>query len=634
MSELASTPIRVLVADDEPSVLEAYRSVLLGGSAPAGPGKPMQDLRAKLFGGSAPRGEPPAKNFEVVCAEGAEAAVRAVRAAFDEGRPFAVAFLDMRMPPGPDGAWAAGQIRVLDPGLDIVIATAYSDVDPAQLSVRVPPAEKLFYVQKPFHPHEVRQLALALGRKAQGELRIHQLAYYDTLTGLPNRELFRARLSQGIDLAKRHGRCLGVLFLDLDNFKRINDTLGHSVGDRLLKTAAERLMRSVRSSDAVTRTPGQDGSERLARLGGDEFTVLPSEIGRSEEAAGVAARILANLSEPLQLAGLEMTVTASIGIAVFPQDGEDAETLVKSADMAMYSAKRSGGNSLQYFNRSMNEAALKRLTMENHLRRAVERGELSLHYQPQLDLVNGGICGMEALLRWDSPELGRVSPAEIILLAEETGIIVPIGSWVLKTACTQVKAWRDAGISLPRIAVNVSVMQFVQAGFPELVDRVPHETGLEPAVLELEITESLLMKDADHAIDTLRRLKALSVQLAIDDFGTGYSSLSRLKHFPIDRLKIDQSFISAINSDMGDKAIATAIIAMADNMKLKVIAEGVENKAQLDFLKGRCCDEIQGYYLSRPLPAGEAEAFLQSRAGSAPSIAGARSAALWRLASL
>jgi diguanylate cyclase (GGDEF)-like protein len=291
----------------------------------------------------------------------------------------------------------------------------------------------------------------------------------------------------------------------LDNFKRINDILGHSVGDQLLKAIAERLVSAVRTSDAITRLPRRDKIQQFARLGGDEFTVLLAEIRKSEDAASVARRILENLTGLLHLAGHEMIVTLSIGIAVFPQDGEDAETLLKSADMAMYFAKRTGRNSFQYFTQSMNAAALKRLTMENHLRRAIERGELSLHYQPQLDLLTGEICGMEALLRWDNTELGQVPPLEFIPVAEESGLIIAIGEWVLRTTCEQAKAWREASLPLPLMAVNVSMLQFDQRGFPELVARVLRETGLEPHYLELEITETVLMKDAKNVVDILRQ---------------------------------------------------------------------------------------------------------------------------------
>ncbi len=439
----------------------------------------------------------------------------------------------------------------------------------------------------------------------RAEERIRQLAFIDSLTQLPNRELFKDRLGAAIHLAKRHGRRAGLLFLDLDNFKRINDTLGHSVGDLLLQATAERLKASLRDSDTVSRADADDGGETIARLGGDEFTLLLPEVRRSEDVAVVAERVRASLSEPLVLAGHEVFVTPSIGIAIFPEDGETPEALLKNADMAMYLAKRQGRNLYRFYDATLNEVALNRLTMENQLRKAIEQNELSIHYQPQLDLPSGLISGVEALLRWHSPLLGAVSPVDFIPLAEETGLIIPIGEWVLRTACRQAKAWRDEGIGLERMAVNISVLQFVQPSFPGLVARILEETGLEPSALELEITESLLMKDPEGATRTLQTLKDLGVQLAIDDFGTGYSSLSRLKQLPLDRLKIDKAFVREVNSQPDDAAIATAVIAMAESMGLRVIAEGVENEAQLRFLKSKHCDEVQGYYLSRPLPAGE-----------------------------
>jgi diguanylate cyclase len=604
--------IRVLIADDESAVLDAYRMIFNGaGGASNGGNNSMSDLRAKLFG----KGESKPKNksldFHVEYTHGAEEALDAVRKAHQNQKPFNMVFLDMRMPPGPDGVWAAREIRALDSNLDIVMATAYSDVDPREISEQVPPLDKIFYVQKPFHPYEVRQLALALGGKSEAEARIKKLAFYDGLTELPNREFFKMRLFQAIELAKRQKRPIAVLFMDLDNFKRINDTLGHSVGDQLLKTAAERLAMSVRSCDAITRLPLRGPQNDLARFGGDEFMILLTEINRSEDAAIVADRIRNNLSRPVQLGEHEVIVSTSIGIAVYPDDGEDGETLLRNADMAMYFAKRNGRNSFQYYSKSMNEAALKRLTLENMLRRALENDEFILWYQPQTNLFTGEVSGMEALLRWESPELGMVPPMEFISVAEECGLIIPIGEWVLRAACKQAKAWRDEGHSQMRIAVNISVLQFVNLNFPSLVKAILEETGLEPDALELEITESLLMKDGGNAIDTLNALKNLGVSLAIDDFGTGYSSLSRLKEFPIDRLKIDKSFIQAITSTKNEKAIASAVIAMADSMNLRVTAEGVETACQLSYLKENHCEEIQGFYISRPLPAPEAERFLK-----------------------
>jgi EAL domain-containing protein (putative c-di-GMP-specific phosphodiesterase class I) len=341
--------------------------------------------------------------------------------------------------------------------------------------------------------------------------------------------------------------------------------------------------------------------------------VLLSEIAHDDDAAKVALRIREALSRPMDLADHEVFVTPSIGIAVYPNDGEDVNRLLKNADMAMYHAKRQGKDGYYFYSEELNRSALRRLTMETHLRRAAERGELTLHFQPQMDLLSARISGLEALLRWDNPELGKVSPVEFIPLAEETGLIVPIGEWVLRTACAQVRAGVDAGLPPRRVAVNISVLQFVQPGFPALVESILTETGVDASLLELEITESLLMKDPEGAVKTLGALKGLGVQLAIDDFGTGYSSLSYLKQFPIDRLKIDRAFVRNINVDAQDAAIATAVIAMADSLDLRVTAEGVETEDQLRYLESKRCDEIQGFYLSRPLPAAEVVALLQAR---------------------
>ncbi len=601
--------IRVLVADDEPKVLEAYRSVLNTDKPAAS--EAVIDLRAKLFGGekSTPDSSPV---FDLVLTPGAEAAVAAVQDSLEQNNPFALAFLDMRMPPGPDGAWAAAQIRALDSRIDLVIASAYSDIEPGELAKRVPPIEKLFYVQKPFHPHEIRQLAVALGLKQRAEAKISRLAYYDSLTGLPNRELFLTRLEQAVDLAQRRQNNLAIIFLDLDNFKRINDTLGHGVGDELLKTMGHRMLHCLRTSDAATRLPATEPEgQQMARLGGDEFTILLSDLDQPKDAFMVAERIRTQLSEPMQLADHSIVVTPSLGIAVYPQDGDNVEAMLKSADMAMYYAKHKGRNNVQLFNETMSEAALKRMTLEHELRQAIERDELSLHYQPQLDLVTGQVTGLEALLRWHNPALGNIPPLEFIVIAEDSGLIIEIGEWVLRTACTQAKSWHDAGLCMCRIAVNVSVLQFVQTTFPDTVSRVLLETGLPANLLELEITETVLMKDAGNAIDTLTQLKNIGVQLAIDDFGTGYSSLSHLKQFPIDRLKIDRSFINTITSSADDQAIAYAVIAMAETMQLKVTAEGVENAGQLNLLKNEHCDEVQGFHISRPLTAADADAFLE-----------------------
>lgn len=604
-------PINILVADDEPAILDAYRLVLEG-REPANDLR-INNLRMKLFGrnGALPTivDEP---RFEIVYTGNAEAAVQAVRESHGLGNRFAVAFLDMRMPPGPDGAWAAAEIRALDDRIDIVISTAYSDIDPSELSQRVPPAAKMFYIQKPFHSHEVRQLAIALGQKWCAENRILRLAYYDHLTKLPNRAFFMTRIEQALNVAKTTGRSLAVLFIDLDNFKRINDTLGHNIGDELLRTVARRIAHSLRSSDSVSRSPLEDGKmKHVSRLGGDEFTVLLADLQQPEDALLVANRIREELSKPIRLESTRLIVTPSIGISWYPRDGQDVVTLLKCADMAMYFAKHKGRNNVQFFEGFMNETALFRMNLENELRHALEREELSLHYQPQADVATGKVTGFEALLRWRNFTLGNVPPLDFISIAEESGLIIPIGEWVLHTACRQAKAWLDTRLTFNRIAVNVSARQFSHPDFPDTIFQVLQKTNLDPSLLELEITESILIDSADHAIDTLKRLKRLGVQLAIDDFGTGYSSLSYLKQFPIDRLKIDKSFIADITTDPGDQAIARAVIAIAASMKLQVTAEGVETLEQMQFLKKENCGDAQGYHISRPMTAQDAERFLR-----------------------
>jgi diguanylate cyclase (GGDEF)-like protein len=430
---------------------------------------------------------------------------------------------------------------------------------------------------------------------------------YDNLTGLPNRTLFVDRLTQTLVRAARYKRKVAVLFIDLDNFKRINDTLGHSIGDELLKATAERLIKCLRNSDTITKS---SEPEMAARLGGDEFTVVLTELNTEWNAGVVAQRIAEELGQPLNLGSHQVVVTPSIGIAVFPEDGDNIETLIKNADMAMYYSKRIGPNMFKYYQESMNATALKRMTIENHLRQAFERDEFTLHYQPQFDLSSGQVSGMEALLRWNNWELGNVPPIEFISIAEENGMIVAIGKWVLLTACRQARAWRNLGFPLQRVAVNVSVKQFAHPNFLEMVNDVLAETALEPHCLEIEITESLLVNNTQEVNTILYKLKEMNITIAIDDFGTGYSNLSRLKELPIDCLKIDRSFINGINDGLGDQSIICAIIAMAEGMNLKVIAEGVETKGQVDFLREKQCKEIQGYLFSRPLSAQQSEAFL------------------------
>ncbi len=436
-------------------------------------------------------------------------------------------------------------------------------------------------------------------RLRQAEIAIQRLSNYDFLTGLPNRSLLEDRLDRAIAQARREEHCLGVMFLDLDQFKQINDTLGHAHGDSLLKSVSRRLESCIRKSDTV------------ARLGGDDFIIILTGIRQCEHISQVARKILDALSEPVQLDGHEIYTTASIGIAIYPVDGDLPHLLLKNADIAMYQAKEQGRNAFQFFSREMNFKAEERLMLDNSLRKALERQEFFVHYQPQMNLLTGSLIGMEALVRWQQPEMGLVTPDKFIPLAEESGLIIPIGEWVLRTACRQNKAWHDMGFGPLRMAVNLSARQFRQGNLAESVAAVLDETGLPPSLLELEITESTIMRNAEETIVTLRRLKEMGISLAIDDFGTGYSSLSYLKHFPIDRLKIDRSFVLDITTDPDDAAIAEAIISMAHSLKLKVTAEGVEQQEQLHFLTQRNCDEMQGYLVSRPISAEEFTRLLQ-----------------------
>ncbi len=441
--------------------------------------------------------------------------------------------------------------------------------------------------------------------RKNAEERIRYLAYYDSLTGLPNRTFYKELVSRALLLAKRHHWTIAILFIDLDYFKRINDTLGHDIGDQLLRTVGKLVKTCIRQSDFIARSEGDELENVVARLGGDEFIVLLNEITHSEDASRVAGRILKELAHPITLAGHEVFVTASIGIALYPLDGNEAETLFRNADVAMYHAKNQGRNNYQFYTKSMNATSLQRLDLENDLRKALDRGEFLLYYKPTVDVQTRTIIGAEALIRWEHPNRGIILPGEFIPLAEETGLIVPIGEWVLRTACSQNRAWQLAGHKPFRVAVNLSGRQFDQEDLIEVVSSALHDTGLDPQYLELEITESTIMKSPEKAATTLQKLKGMGICLSIDDFGTGYSSLGNLKKFPLDTLKIDRSFVTNVTADSDDAAIATAIIAMAHSLKLGVIAEGVESEDQQSFLRERACDAVQGYLFSRPIPPEE-----------------------------
>jgi len=431
------------------------------------------------------------------------------------------------------------------------------------------------------------------------EEKIQYLAYYDGLTGLPNRALFSQRLNHALATARRYSKKLAVLFIDLDRFKDINDTLGHASGDKLLQDMAGRLTRSLRESDTV------------ARLGGDEFVVLLEEMVDAKLAATVARKVISATVDPFILDDKPFHITASIGISAYPVDGDDEKSLMKNADIAMYLAKDHGRNNYQFYSAQFNALAFERLALESSVRHALANDEFLLHYQAKVDINTGGITGVEALIRWQHPELGMVSPDSFIPLTEETGLIVPIGRWVLKTACAQNKAWQDQGLPPIRVSVNLSSRQFNDRYLLEDIAKILKETGLDPEYLELELTESMVMYNPDHAVKLLTQMKAMGLHVAIDDFGIGYSSLAHLKRFPLDAIKVDRSFIKDLMAHREDAAITEAIIAMGKSLKLKVVAEGVETKDQLSFLRKHDCDEMQGYYFSKPVTQNEFAQILQ-----------------------
>lgn len=426
-------------------------------------------------------------------------------------------------------------------------------------------------------------------------------AGHDALTGLPNRLLLNESIDRAITFAQRHEIQFAVLVLDLDGFKHINDSLGHPTGDKLLQSLAKRLVQRVRSTDTVSRQ------------GGDEFVVLLSEIDHPQDAVSMSRRLLDVVAGATSIEKHDLHITASIGVSIYPDDGRDAETLIKNADTAMFHAKENGRQSFQFFRSAMNVQAVERQMIEEHLRRALERQEFTLHYQPKINIATGMVTGVEALIRWTHPTLGSVSPGQFIPVAESCGLIAPIGDWVLREACAQAQAWAKAGLPMLTVAVNVSAMQFRNETFLENLRAILSETGLDPRYLELELTEGALMKQAELTASMLSTLRESGVRVAVDDFGTGYSSLSYLRKFPLDAIKIDQSFVGQITTVPDETVIVRAIISMGRSLNLRVIAEGVETQDQLDFLKAHRCDEAQGYFFSRPVPPQELVKFLETR---------------------
>lgn len=620
-------PVRILVIDDDAMVLESFRKTL--NSDDCASSRELDALGATLFGTEAP-GRDARPTFEVDLVRDGAQGCRCAGEAASAGRPYAVAFVDMRMPGGWDGLQTIEALWRTDPHIQVVICTAYSDYSWADMIARLGLSDRLLILRKPFETIEVLQLASALSQKwslhrerqdrldeleqrveertqrlqralderKAYEVELHHQASHDALTGLPNRHLLGDRAAQCLAQAKKAGHGLAMLFLDLDRFKLINDSRGHSVGDALLEAVALRLQATVRDSDTV------------ARFGGDEFVIMLPALAQSVDAANVAQKVVAAFTKPFAAGGQELHVTASVGLSIYPEDGEDSETLLKQADTAMYRAKERGGNRVQFYAREMGALAEERVALQNALCQALERQEFELHYQPQVDLTSGRVRGMEALVRWRRPNVGLVAPDRFISLAEETGLIVPLGEWVLRTACAQAALWQAAGHRDLSMAVNLSARQFSQQDMAALVQEVLAETGLDARCLELELTESVLMKDPELVAQTLRRLKEIGVTLSLDDFGTGYSSLSYLKRFPVDVVKIDRAFVRDVTVSADDAALTRTIIAMARSLNMSTVAEGVETVGQLGFVIRNGCDAMQGHHFSRALSVEEMNALL------------------------
>jgi diguanylate cyclase (GGDEF)-like protein len=455
-----------------------------------------------------------------------------------------------------------------------------------------------------------RGVARDITARMRAEEDLARMAHYDALTGLPNRALLQGRLKRAMARADRSQTLLAVMFIDLDQFKEINDSLGHAMGDAVLKETAIRLESCLRSTDTV------------ARLGGDEFTVLLEDVRSVEEVSRIADKLLRSISERAEVAGHELHLSTSIGITVYPLDDHDADTLLRNADLAMYHAKQEGRNNVQFFSPDMSERTEKRVDLLGRLRGAVARNELQLYYQPQVDVRSGSVIGVEALLRWNDRERGLIEPAEFIPLAEDSGLILPIGEWVLREACLQARRWLDAGLGPLTMAVNLSARQFRQKNLVQMVSAILADTNLPPENLELEITESTMMHRAEEAAAGLRALHETGVQISLDDFGTGYSSLAYLHRFQVHTLKVDQSFVRDIKSDRDDAAIVSTVITLAKQLKLKALAEGVETREQLAFLRTRGCDSYQGFLFCRPQPAADIETLLRSLRQPAPKARG------------
>ena len=628
-SHSPDTARRILVVDDNRAIHEDFIKILAR----------RADGRAELL--AAERlllGEPAAASsqptFQVDTALQGEEGVEHVQQALKEDRPYAMAFIDMRMPPGWDGLETIERLWEVDPHVQVAICSAHSDYDWTEVVARLDHTDKLLVIKKPFEPIEVLQCANALTRKWENERtlrrqvehlehvveartqgleaankQLRHLASHDSLTGLPNRVLLDDRLSQAVVHAERDARIFAVAMFDLDRFKVVNDSFGHRAGDELLKEVAHRLAGVARGTDTV------------GRLGGDEFLLIMDRLAKREEAEQIARRAVEALQVPIKIGGVDIHTSVSIGVAMFPADGRNVETLIANADAAMYCAKERGRNNIQCYAAGMNAVTQDKVKLESDLHQALALGQFELHYQPKVDLTSGEIHGAEALVRWRHPQRGLVPPGEFIPLAEACGLIDAIGEWVVREGCRQARAWQLEGLPHLRVAVNLSAFQFRHGNLLKMISDALKAAELDPRFLEVEITESALMSDPEESVAILEALSRMGVVVSIDDFGTGYSSMSYLRRFPIDKLKIDRTFIAEVISRADDASIVKAIVSLAHSLHLKVVAEGVETDEQLHLLKGIGCDQFQGFCFSPAVPAPHFSALMR-KAQQSPKRAG------------
>lgn len=615
---------RILVIDDNAAIHEDFRKVLGG---PSGDSDALDELEAQLLGESSASSAP---RFELASAYQGQEGVEMARAANEADNPYAMAFVDMRMPPGWDGLETIEHLWEVDPAIQVVICSAHSDYEWSEVLARLKNSDRLLVLRKPFEPIEVQQCASALCQKWHNERMIRNqvsslekavaarthgleaanrqlrhLATHDALTGLPNRALLEDRLRQAMANALRHDQSFTVLVCNLDRFKLINDSIGRHAGDMFLQEVSRRLAGVVRAGDT------------LARHGGDEFVFVLSPPAVRAEAEAVATSALAALAPPVRVNGIDIHAAASFGAATFPCDGERYEVLLANADAAMNHAKLRGAG-MQQYSAGMGGAAQYRLSLETDLHRALKEGQFELHYQPKVDTFSDAIRGVEALLRWRHPERGYVLPGEFIPVAEETGQIAAIGMWVLQQACRQGRIWRDQGLPPLRIGVNISAAQFRQTDLVESLRRALEEADLEARYLEVELTETCVMSNPEDSIAILEELSRMGVLVSVDDFGTGYSSMTYLRRLPIDKLKIDRSFVAEMDTCADDASIVRAIVSLAHGLRLKVVAEGVETPVQLAALKALGCDQYQGHLFSPALPVPEFEKLMRTQSPAPP----------------